>query len=112
MKFTLKVGKAETYQDIEQNETRLRVPFGIYRPALDEEQQPVIEDGEPVLELVEERNESFPIATKLAEVEETLQRHLTVYTEDHERYESGKAHQADLDQSQEVADSISNITIN
>lgn len=94
--FTLKVGTAETYQDIEQNETRLRIPFEI-----------VNETGE----VVEVRNESFALGTSADEVKETLQRHLTVYTEDHVRYEAGKARQASLDKSQVLAEEISNITI-
>jgi hypothetical protein len=94
--FTLKVGIAETYQDIEQRETRLRVPFSI-----------VDEAGA----VVTERNESFPITATLTEVEETLKRHLDVYAADHERFEAGKAHQEALDQSQSLAGEISNKTI-
>ena len=94
--FTLKVGKAETYQDIEQNETRLRVPFEILNEA-----------GE----VVEVRNESFALGTPIEEVQETLQRHLTVYTEDHIRYEAGKEQQANLDAAGALAEEISNITI-
>jgi hypothetical protein len=94
--FTLKVGQAENYQDIEQNETRLRVPFSI-----------VDEAGT----VVTERIDSFPITTSKVEVEATLKRHLDVYTEDHERFEAGKAHQEALDQSQSLAEEISNKTI-
>ena len=103
--FTLKVGKAETYQDIEQNETRLRVPFGIYRPA-DKET-----DGHDGFELVEERHESFPLGTPIEEVQETLQRHLTVYTEDHIRYEGLKEQQERLNDAGALAEEISGITI-
>jgi hypothetical protein len=94
--FTLKVGTAEQYQDIEQGETRLRVPFQI----LDA-------DGQ----VATERIESFPLTVKVLEVKETLKRHLDVYTEDHQRYEAGKEHQAHLDQSQDVADKISGLTL-
>jgi hypothetical protein len=94
--FTLKVGQAETYQDIEQRETRLRVPFSI-----------VDEAGT----VATERIESFPITATRAEVDETLKRHLEVYTADHERYEAGKAHQEALDQSQALAGEISNTII-
>jgi hypothetical protein len=109
--FILKVGTAEHYQDIEQNETRLRVPFGIYAPVLDEEQKPVVEDNKPVLEMVDERNESFNLTDTKDFIQETLERHLAVYTEDHIRYEEGKARQAALDQSAQTAQEISNITI-
>ena len=109
--WTLKVGTAEQYQDIEQNETRLRVPFGVYRPVLDENEQPVVEGGEAVLELVEERNESFPITASLAEVQEVLARQLAVIEEDHKRFEANKEREAALAQSQEVAASISGITL-
>ncbi len=94
--FTLKVGKPEQYQDIEQSETRLRVPFQI----LDA-------NGE----VATERIESFPITAIVPEVEATLQRHLDVYTEDHQRYEAGREHQAHLDQSQEVIEEISGLTL-
>jgi hypothetical protein len=94
--FTLKVGQAENYQDIEANETRLRVPFTI-----------VDETGA----MVTERIDSFPITATQAEVEETLKRHLDVYTADHERYEASKAHQEALDQSQTLAEKISNKVI-
>ena len=94
--FMLKVGKPEQYQDIEQNETRLRVPF-----------QVLDEDGE----VLTERIESFPISVKVSEVKETLKRHLDVYTDDHQRYEAGKEHQANLDQSQQVIDEISGLTL-
>lgn len=94
--FTLKVGKAENYKDIEQDEDRLRVPFEILNT-----------DGE----VVEVRNESFPLGTSTEEVKETLNRHLTVYTEDHIRYEENKSRQTALDASQVLAEEISNITI-
>lgn len=94
--FTLKVGKAETYQDIEQGETRLRVPFEILN-----------EGGE----VVEVRNESFPLGAEADAIKEVLQRHLTVYTEDHNRYEAGKETQAALEQAGALAEEISNITI-
>jgi hypothetical protein len=110
--FTLKVGKAEQYQDIEQNETRLRVPFMILRPVIDEDSQPVLDDsGEAAFEVMTERVESFPITAKLPEVEELLQRHLDVFTEDWQRFEDNKERQAALAQSQEVADKISNLTL-
>lgn len=109
--FKLKVGTAEQYQDIEQDETRLRVPFGVYRPVLDENEQPVVEEGEAVLELVEERIDSFPITATKEEVQETLQRHLTVIEEDWKRFEANKEREAALAQSQEVAASISGITL-
>lgn len=95
-KFTLKVGQAENYEDIEQKETRLRVPFSI-----------VDETGA----VATERIESFPLTATKEEVTETLQRHLTVYTEDHARFEAGKARQASLDQSQSLAGEISNTII-
>jgi hypothetical protein len=94
--FTLKVGKAETYQDIEQSETRLRVPFKVF-------------DENDVL--VEERNESFPITATLAEVQEVLKRQLEVIEEDHKRFAANKDREAALAQSQEVADSISGIIL-
>jgi hypothetical protein len=92
----LKVGQAEQYQDIDQNETRLRVPFTVLNEA-----------GE----LVEERNESFPISATVTEVRETLQRHLTVIEEDLTRHEANKERDAQLAQSQEVAAAISGITL-
>ena len=94
--WTLKVGTAEQYQDIEQNETRLRVPFKVF-------------DENDVL--VEERNESFPITASLAEVQEVLARQLTVIEEDHKRFEANKEREAALAQSQEVAASISGVTL-
>lgn len=94
--FSLKVGRAETYQDIEQNETRLRVPFKVF-------------DENDVM--VEERNESFPITATADEIRETLQRALTVIEEDHRRYEANKDREAALAQSQEVAASISGIIL-
>ena len=94
--FTLKVGKAEHYQDIDQNETRLRVPFKVF-------------DENDVL--VEERVDSFPIAASKEEVQETLGRHLKVIEEDHKCYEANKDREAALAQSQEVADTISGITL-
>jgi hypothetical protein len=94
--FSLKVGQAEQYHDIAQDETRLRVPFQI----LD------AEGG-----VATERVESFPITVTLKEVEETLQRHLTVFAEDTERFEANAQRQADLDHAAEVASQISNITI-
>jgi hypothetical protein len=94
--FTLKVGTVETYQDIEQNETRLRVPFQIL-------------DGEGALQT--ELAESFSLGTGEEEIKETLARHLAVFSEDFDRHEAGKAHQEALDQSQEVAGSISGLTL-
>ena len=75
MLFTLKVGKAEQYQDIDANETRLRVPFEIV-------------DAEGVV--VNALNESFPITATLPEVEDALKRHLEVFTQDSERFEANK----------------------
>jgi hypothetical protein len=94
--FTLKVGTAEHYQDIEQNETRLRVPFEI-----------LTAEGE----VATERIESFPLTATEDEIREVLQRHLTVYTEDFNRYEANKEHQESLNTSQEVAENISGLTL-
>jgi uncharacterized membrane protein len=94
--WTLKVGNAEQYQDIDQNETRLRVPFKVF-------------DENDVM--VEERIDSFSITATKDEVQETLERHLAVIEEDHKRYEANKEREAALAQSQEVADTISGITI-
>jgi hypothetical protein len=91
--FTLKTGKAENYLDTGSSETRLRVPFSI----LDQE------GG-----VATERIESFPITATPSEVEETLKRHLDVFTQDWQRYEAGKARQEALNQSQQLADEISN----
>ncbi len=90
--FTLKVGQVETYDDIEQKETRLRVPFSI-----------VDETGA----VIAERIESFSVGVTQAHVEAVLKRHLDVYTEDHERFEAGKARQEDLDTAQQLAGEIS-----
>jgi DNA-binding FadR family transcriptional regulator len=110
--YTLKVAQAEQYQDIEQNETRLRVPFMVYRAIVDAEGNPVLDgQGQPTQELVEERNESFPISSTVEEVRETLQRHLTVIEEDWTRHEANKERDAQLTQSQEVAAAISGITL-
>jgi hypothetical protein len=110
--FTLKVGRSAQYQDIAENETRLRVPFEIVRPVLDEDGNPTADDdGSPIMEVVAERNESFPISVKLEEVQTVLRRHLEVFTEDWNRFEANKERQAQLDSSQEVANSISGITI-
>lgn len=94
--WTLKVGTAEQYQDIEQDETRLRVPFKVF-------------DENDVM--VEERIDSFPITASKEEVQETLARHLAVIEEDHKRYAANKDREAALAQSQEVAASISGITL-
>jgi RecB family endonuclease NucS len=96
MKFTLQVGRAEQYRDISENEERLRVPFTI-----------VDEAGA----VAAERIESFPLSTSETEVREVLQRHLTVFTEDFERYESIKAQQALRDGAQTIADNISGLTL-
>ena len=110
--FTLKAGKAEQYQDIEQDETRLRVPFQILAPELDAEGEPVLdENGDPSTIVMTERIESFPLTATVAQVKETLQRHLDVYTEDYERHEATKERQAALDQSQEVAEEITGLTL-
>lgn len=94
--WTLKVGTAEQYQDIEQDETRLRVPFKVF-------------DENDVM--VEERVDSFPITASKDEVKETLARHLAVIEEDHKRFAANKEREAALAQSQEVAASISGITL-
>lgn len=93
--YTLKVGNAEQYLDIEQNETRLRVPFQIL-------------DGETV---VLERNESFPLTTSQEEITATLKRHLTVVTDEKAREEESKERQAAHDNAEAVAGSISNLVI-
>jgi hypothetical protein len=94
--FTLKVGTAEAYEDIEQKETRLRVSFAI-----------VDQTGA----VATERIDSFPITATKEEVQETLKRHLDVYTEDHERFEAGKVRQAGLDSAQQLAAEISSTII-
>ena len=94
--FTLKVGQAAHYDDIEQKETRIVVPFEI-----------VDETGT----VINEQKQSFPISTTEAEIRETLQRALAVYTEDHERYEANKERQGQLDASHEIITNISNITL-
>lgn len=110
--FTLKVGKAEQYQDIEQDETRLRVPFAILRPVTDDKTgEPVLEEGEPTFEVMVERNESFALETSQEEILATLKRHLTVFTEEKEREEASIERQAKLDKANEVAGEISNIVI-
>lgn len=94
--FTLTVGTAATYQDIDANETRIVVPFQI-----------VDETGA----VVNEQKQSFPLGTTEDEIRAALQQALAVYTEDSQRFEANKDRQANLDASQEVISSISNITI-
>lgn len=94
-KFTLKVGTAERYDDLDAGETRLHVPFQIV-------------SGE---EVVLERNESFPLGTSQDEVLATLKRHLEVFTAERAREAESKERQAQLDASDQVAGEISNITI-
>jgi hypothetical protein len=110
--FSLKVGQAEQYLDIAQNETRIRVPFSIVEPSLDYDEKPILdEDGNPTFDVVEQRIESFPLLTTEEEVRETLQRHLAVFISEAEQAEANIARQAEHDHGQEVADSISNIEI-
>jgi hypothetical protein len=94
--FTLKVGTASTYQDIDAKETRIVVPFEI-----------VDEAGA----VVNEQKQSFPLATTEEEITAALHQALTVYTDDHVRFEAGKAAQAGLEASEGVTAAISNITI-
>lgn len=94
-KYTLKVGKAERYDDLDSGETRLRVPFQIM-------------SGE---EVVLERNESFALGTSQEDIVATLTRHLEVFTAERAREEESKTRQAELDAADEVAGEISNITI-
>jgi hypothetical protein len=94
-KYTLKVGTAERYEDLDAGETRLRVPFQIL-------------SGE---EVVLERNESFALGTPQEDIVDTLKRHLEVFTAERAREAESKEHQAQLDQADEVAGEISNITI-
>lgn len=94
--FTLKVGQASNYDDLDQKETRIVVPFEI-----------VDETGA----VVNEQKQSFPLGTTEDEIRDALQRALAVYTEDHQRFEANKERQSQLDASQEVIANISNITI-
>ena len=94
--FKLKVGQARHYDDIEQKETRIVVPFEI-----------VDESGA----VVYEQKQSFPLTATEAQIREALQLALATYTEDHQRHEANKERQASLDAAQEVITSVSNITI-
>jgi hypothetical protein len=110
--FSLKVGQAEQYLDIAENETRIRVPFQILTPALDEYGEAILDDkDEPTFTVVAERIDSFPLLTSEDEVRETLQRHLTVFIQEAEQAEDNIARQQAHDHGQAVADSISNIEI-
>ena len=94
-KYTLKVGKAERYDDLDSGETRLRVPFQIL-------------SGEDVML---ERNESFALGTPQEDIVETLKRHLEVFTAEQARAAELRERQAQLDASDAVAEDISNIII-
>jgi hypothetical protein len=94
--FSLKVGQAEQYLDIAENETRIRVPF---------------QSLDLVGEVAADRIESFPLLTSENEVRETLQRHLTVFIDEAEKAVESMARQEAHDHAQEVVDSISNINI-
>lgn len=110
--YTLKVGNAEQYQDIDQDETRLRVPFQILRSITDEETgKPILKEGEPTFEVMLERIESFPLETSQDDILATLKRHLTVFTDEKVREEESKERQAALDAAQKTAGEISNIVI-
>lgn len=93
--FSLKVGKAERYDDLDAGETRLRVPFQIA-------------SGE---EVMLERNESFALSASQEDIVATLTRHLEVFTAERAREAESKARQAQLNAADEVAEEISNITI-
>lgn len=110
-KYTLKVGTAERYDDLDAGETRLRVPFMILEPVVDEVGEPVLEEGKPTFNVVLERNESFALGTPQENIVDTLKRHLEVFTAERAREAESKERQAQLDQADEVAGEISNITI-
>lgn len=109
--YKLNVGTVERYEDLDAGETRLRVPFQIVEPIVDEVGEPVLEDGEPTFNVLLERNESFPLGTSQDDIMATLKRHLEVFTAERAREEESKARQAQLDAADEVAGEISNITI-
>jgi hypothetical protein len=94
--FSLKVGQAEQYLDIAENETRIRVPFQIND-----------DEGNTVAQ----RIESFPLLATEEEIRDTLQRHLALFIAEESQAEASKARQEAHDEAQAVADSISSITI-
>lgn len=95
--FTLKSGTASTYQDIDAKETRIVVPYEIL-------------DASGTV--VNEVKQSFPLSATEEEIKTALEQALTVYTDDHNRFEEGKVAQAVLEASTGVTAAISNITIN
>jgi len=94
--FTLKTGTATHYTDAETNRELLAVPFQI----LDE-------DGNVVHAL----SESFDLNATAEDIKAVLQRHLTVFSEDHARHEGVKIVQQARDASAAEAAKISNITL-
>jgi hypothetical protein len=97
--FSLKVGIAERYEDMDARETRLRVPFQII-------------DGSTKKGVVAvERIESFPLATTAKDIRQTLKRHLDVFTAEYARHEANKEQEAAVQHLQAVVEDISNLVI-
>jgi hypothetical protein len=92
--FTLKTGQATNY--IDSDVTLLAVPFEI-----------INDEGRTVHAM----SQSFPLNSSADEIREVLERHLSVYTDDSNRYEAGKAQQEVLDASAAVVEEISNLTL-
>jgi hypothetical protein len=98
-KFSLMVGTAERYEDIDARETRIRVPFEIIDIST--------KKGTVVMRHIE----SFPLATPAKDIRETLKRHLDVFIADLERHEANKERDAAVQQSQKAVEDISNLVI-
>jgi hypothetical protein len=94
--FTLKTGTAAHYDDTETGQTLLAVPFEI------------VDDAGVVVQALKE---SFDLNATAEDITAVLQRHLAVFTEDHQRHEGVRVAQEARDASAAEAEKISNITL-